>query len=145
MSTSGSVALSWFQEVLEPLNSNRCRTREVLASRLDSQRHASGVMKVLSDNLPLEMFDLVHLKRIRKDETGTPLQLMGHYISSIFLKSWIISGLTVLLAPCDMWRFIDEQTRQVWTNDFQLSAPMTVTVPAKPAACRSEVRLICGV
>ncbi len=60
---------SWFIEARGQVREG-IQTRQVLASRLEDIRTASGIMRVICKQLPLDYLGLGHLKRIRKDEFG---------------------------------------------------------------------------
>lgn len=106
-----------FVEIQKENKKDQLATRLVLFSRLESPKKASGIMKVLSSKLPLNMYGLLHLKRIRKDDIG----------------------LSILLCPLKAWLDISESLRNEWSLEYGLSEPQEVEVPLYPPLTKDDM------
>jgi len=120
----------WFDEVLGPAKDFVPPARLVLACRLGTPQAASKASKLLGRELPLDLFGLAHLKRIRKERPGE------------VASPGSPAALVMLLAPRDHWDAVPADARAAWAAECQLLEPFEVPVPAQPAASRAEVRHI---
>jgi hypothetical protein len=108
-----------FIEIEKHERRDQLSTRPVLFCRLHSPKNASGVMKLFSTKLPLGEYNLLHMKRIRKDDFG----------------------LSILLCPRSTWLGIREAVRNGWMEEFGLSEPEEIAVPTHPPSTKEDVLL----
>ena len=100
-----------FLEISGELEPTEPSTRTVLVANLTHPRYASGAMKTLCRELPLGDFDLLHLKRIRKQQQQQ--QGPGE-------QTKCQQRLTILLGPPKAWESLSVETRTRWETDHGL-------------------------
>ena len=105
-----------FDEITQSNEDQGPAIRKVVACHLLDPKKASQAMKFLSNEFPMDRFQLSHLKRIRRYD----------------------GSLQTLLCPEIDWTAHPEESRVAWSSKYQFSKTEVVMVPAYPATNKTE-------